>query len=121
MLNSSIAGIEFSNSVVMNDELVSSKVIPRSEGFISRRFVLPYNSTPNLLRLHFQPKHSRSLRKNYGYKLVANRPLDEEACKKKHRLIHQFIIDTDREDSFSTTTLHGKALHASEAMATSLV
>lgn len=78
----------------MNNELIENKVIPRSEGFICRKFVPPYNHAPNLFRLHYLPKSSRKMRKNYAYKLVANRQMEEEMFKKKHKLIHQFLIDS---------------------------
>ena len=89
-------GIEFTNSVVMNDEVASNKVIPRSEGFIYRRFVTPYGGTPNLFRLYYLPKHSRKMRKNYGYKLIAHHPMDESTFRKKHKLTHNFIVDPDK-------------------------
>ena len=121
LLHSSIVGVEFNNSPVMSDEVTAAKVIPRSEGFLYRRFVQPYAATPNLFRLHYLPTHSRQKRKNYGYKMVAHRPLDPDTFKKKHRLAHQFIVDPSREDSFSVTAVNGLALQRPEQMSASLV
>ena len=50
MIHSSISGIGFSNSIVMNSEIIGNKMLPRNEGFICRKFITPFKKTPNLLR-----------------------------------------------------------------------
>jgi hypothetical protein len=94
VLHSTISGINFNDSIMMNTEVIGNKIIPRSEGFICRKFVQPYASTPNILRLYFLSKGSRQLRKNYGYKLVHIKQMSEEMFRKKHRLLQNFIINT---------------------------
>ena len=121
LIHSSIVGIEFSNSPVMSDEVSAAKVIPRSEGFLYRRFVQPYAATPNLFRLYYLPAHSRQKKKNYAYKMVSNRPLDPDTFKKKHRLAHQFIVDPSKEESYSVAMVNGLALQRPEQMSASLV
>lgn len=94
MLHSTISGINFNDSIMMNTEVIGNKIIPRSEGFICRKFVQPYASTPNILRLYFWAKGSRQLKKNYGYKLVHKRQMNDDMFRKKHRLLYNFIVNS---------------------------
>lgn len=121
VLHSTISGINLNDSIMMNNEVIGNKIIPRSEGFICRKFVQPYAATPNTLRLYFCPKGGRQLKKNYGYKLVHLRQMNEEMFKKKHRLVQNFIINTERDDTYTATLMSGKALEACIKMAESFV
>ena len=121
VLHSTISGINLNDSIMMNNEVIGNKIIPRSEGFICRKFVQPYAATPNILRLYFCPKGGRQLKKNYGYKLVHLKQMNEEMFKKKHRLVQNFIINTEREDTYTATLMSGKALETCIRMAESFV
>lgn len=96
MVHSSISGIGFSDSIMMNTEIVNNKIIPRSEGFICRKFVSPYASTPNILRLYYYPKNNKQLKRSYGYKFINNKQMDEDMFRKKHRLIHNYIVNSEK-------------------------
>jgi len=52
-INSSNTGLFFNNTIMMNNEIIGNKIIPRNEGFICRKFIQPYNNTPNLLRYYY--------------------------------------------------------------------
>lgn len=47
--------------------------------------------------------------------------MDEELFKKKHRLTQCYILNSEHEDTYTATIIKGKALEASESMATSLL
>ena len=121
VIHSSVSGLDFNNSILMSTEVVNTKVVPRSEGFISRRFVRPYADTPNMLRLYYTPACQRSNRKNHAYKLVNHLPMDETMFRKKHRLTHHYLVNPERQDSNSMALVKGKALEPFEKMAYSLV
>jgi hypothetical protein len=93
VLHSSISGIGFNNSILMTTEVIANKIIPRSEGFICRRLIRPYADTPNILRLYYIPESQKSVKKNYGYKMVNKVTMDEDLFKKKHRLTHNYIVN----------------------------
>ncbi len=76
VVHSSVSGIGFNNSILMSSEVLANKIIPRSEGFICRRYIRPYADTPNILRLFYSSESQRSMRKNYGYKMVSNSVMD---------------------------------------------
>jgi hypothetical protein len=40
--------------------------------------------------------------------------MDEEIFKKKHRLIHNFLVNADKDDSYSATLMNGKSLNKCE-------
>jgi len=75
MLNSSVSGINFNDTVVLNTEL-ESKVIPRSEGYICRKFIHPYGNTPNLFRFCYSIDKDRRCPKKIGYKMINLKPIE---------------------------------------------
>ena len=75
-MHSSVSGISFNDSILMNTE-VTSKVIPRSEGFMCRKFVNPYANTPNLFRFCYSMSKERKCSKKIGYKMINLKPMDE--------------------------------------------
>ena len=120
IVHSSISGVGFNNSILMSNEVFANKIVPRSEGFIIRRFTMPYAATPNILRLYFTPSSCKSVRKNYGHKMVNGSPMSQELFRKKQRQTHHYLVNPDRHASYTLTTIKGKCLQPYEAMAQSL-
>ncbi len=91
MMTKCCNGITFENTILMNNE-ISSKIIPRNENIISTKFINPYASYPNIIRLFFIPRHVKNIKKNIAYKVINRKQITEDAFKKKHRLPNQFIV-----------------------------
>ncbi len=60
----------------MNNE-ITAKIIPRSENVITTRFIIPYASYPNIIRLFFTPKHVKNIKKNIAYKVINRKQMTE--------------------------------------------
>lgn len=82
---------------MMSNEIIGNKIIPRSEGFICRKFIRPYADTPNLLRLYYTPKSQRATKKNYAYKMMNTNVMDEEMFKKKHRNTYSYLVNPEKQ------------------------
>lgn len=50
------------------------------------------------------------MKKNYAYKMVSKASMDENMFKKKHRLTHHYLVNPEREGSYSLTLVKGKSL-----------
>ena len=105
----------------MSNEIFANKIVPRSEGFLCRRFVPPYANTPNILRLYFAAPSCKRQKRNYGYKLLNKSPMTWQIFTKKHRQTHSYIVNPDKKSTYSMTILKGKCLLPFEQMAHSLI
>ena len=93
-MTKSCNGIMFENNIIMNNQ-ITSKIIPRSENVISTRFIIPYASYPNVIRLFYIPKHVKNIKKNIAYKVINRKQMTEDCFKKKHRMSNQFMVQID--------------------------
>lgn len=109
IMTKSSNGVMFENTIVMNNE-ITAKIVPRSENVISTKFILPYALYPNIIRLFYIPKTVKNIKKNFAYKVINRKQMTEDSYKKKHRMINQFMIHIDNEDSYIATLMKGRAL-----------
>lgn len=95
--------------------------MPKSETQAIVKYNTPFGLYPNVLRLFYFPTGTRTIKKSYGFKIVNKKKINEDLLSKKHKLIHFFIVDTNREDSYEAILVKGKALESLEKMSQSLV
>jgi len=88
---------------------------------MAQKFIKPFGEYPNLLRLFYTPKNSKSYKPNIGLKAINKKRIDNDLIYKKHKQIHNYIVDFGKEEYIIVTPVKGRALSEVESMSQSIV
>lgn len=102
-------GTFFDFTVYLSNEL-DSRIYPKNENQVSIAYIHPHGQTPNILRLYYTPARIKGAKPSHAYKIINVKPLSDEIYSRKHKLIHNYVVDCEKQESIKVTPVRGKAL-----------